>query len=721
MGVSIWEGDKAERVASALEAIAQGGGGGGTDDYEELDNKPSINNVTLVGNKTLSDLGAASASDLSAKYTKPQDGIPASDLASGVIPTVHNVPAGGSAGQVLTKTSGTDYEAEWATPQVATDEQVAEAVDDWLGDNVAQETGYVLDRTLLLSNAAAPADMVGELKNAFSQGNNATFIDAFESGYINSQTDPVPLNTITPSENYVCVVVDCRPYDRFLIKGFGGNGPRLWAFSDSDGNRKSVSSGNEKLETPTIVTAPIYATKFIYNTRGEKFVVKLPPSDNLSYIPTGSTIDSVVTYNTGTKILTIPGSRFYIYKGIGRSYTDSISLDLSSILSSGACSLWMTSSGDVYATAWSGKNNNYGTDVAIGYVFQKNVFINGLNHDRIKILDTDGTRIALKAEHYGAYLCLSNLKYISYDAVNYVLTIPNGIFCVYDGKGSSISSEITVDLSGVVSSNAALLWMKEDKTIYGTVWSGYHPTNNADKLLGYVYKSFVFINGVYPSQIKVTDADTKLVYCFGDSLTAGVGATTIYHMYFHEYNNKYRLFNYGVGGTGFATEFSGTARAGNGVEGRGEQQTLTGSNTVIEVMQSVTGEMPNIIIEAGTNDYSSNVPMDDFQTAVETTLDYALTKTAHVLVLTPIKRGQDGVTHVNNIGKTLKEYCDVIINVCERRGIVYAVGYEVGLAPWNMANQQEFFDRNDYTHPNAKGQARMARHYWDYFLEAVGD
>ena len=166
MGVSIWEGDKAERVASALEAIAQGGGGG-TDDYEELDNKPSINNVTLVGNKTLSDLGVASASDLSAKYTKPQDGIPASDLASGVIPTVHNVPAGGSAGQVLTKTSGTDYEAGWATPQVATDAQVAEAVDDWLGDNVAQETGYVLDRTLLLSNAAAPADLVGTLKNAF--------------------------------------------------------------------------------------------------------------------------------------------------------------------------------------------------------------------------------------------------------------------------------------------------------------------------------------------------------------------------------------------------------------------------------------------------------------------------------------------------------------------------------------------------------------------------
>lgn len=34
-----------------------GGGGGGTSDYTDLNNKPSINNVTLSGNKTGSDLG----------------------------------------------------------------------------------------------------------------------------------------------------------------------------------------------------------------------------------------------------------------------------------------------------------------------------------------------------------------------------------------------------------------------------------------------------------------------------------------------------------------------------------------------------------------------------------------------------------------------------------------------------------------------------------------
>jgi len=38
-------------------AQAGGGGGGGTSDYSDLSNKPQINNVTLSGNKSLSDLG----------------------------------------------------------------------------------------------------------------------------------------------------------------------------------------------------------------------------------------------------------------------------------------------------------------------------------------------------------------------------------------------------------------------------------------------------------------------------------------------------------------------------------------------------------------------------------------------------------------------------------------------------------------------------------------
>lgn len=45
---------------------------------------------------------------------------------------------------------------------------VASAVDSYLGESITQETGYVLDRTLTMANAAAPADLVGDLKSALN-------------------------------------------------------------------------------------------------------------------------------------------------------------------------------------------------------------------------------------------------------------------------------------------------------------------------------------------------------------------------------------------------------------------------------------------------------------------------------------------------------------------------------------------------------------------------
>lgn len=47
---------RVEYLLLQLKAIIEGGGGG-VSDYTELSNKPQINSVTLVGNKSLSDLG----------------------------------------------------------------------------------------------------------------------------------------------------------------------------------------------------------------------------------------------------------------------------------------------------------------------------------------------------------------------------------------------------------------------------------------------------------------------------------------------------------------------------------------------------------------------------------------------------------------------------------------------------------------------------------------
>lgn len=67
-------------------------GGSGTSDYTGLTNKPSINGVTLYGNKTSTNLGLASAADLAGKLDDP---------------------SGGTVGQVLKKTaSGTEWADE---------------------------------------------------------------------------------------------------------------------------------------------------------------------------------------------------------------------------------------------------------------------------------------------------------------------------------------------------------------------------------------------------------------------------------------------------------------------------------------------------------------------------------------------------------------------------------------------------------------------------------
>lgn len=76
-----------------------------TSDYDQLSNRPSINSVTLTGNKTSADLGFATVAtsgsydDLTDKPTIPAAGI----------------PSGGTSGQVLGKSSNTDYAVGWVS------------------------------------------------------------------------------------------------------------------------------------------------------------------------------------------------------------------------------------------------------------------------------------------------------------------------------------------------------------------------------------------------------------------------------------------------------------------------------------------------------------------------------------------------------------------------------------------------------------------------------
>lgn len=85
-----------------------------TTDYDELENKPQINSVTLQGNVGLDELGIPTIASVEDKYTVPEGGIPASDLASGVIPDVSGfyvkpesgIPADDIAAGVIPDVSG---------------------------------------------------------------------------------------------------------------------------------------------------------------------------------------------------------------------------------------------------------------------------------------------------------------------------------------------------------------------------------------------------------------------------------------------------------------------------------------------------------------------------------------------------------------------------------------------------------------------------------------
>ena len=66
--------------------IKTGGSGGGTSDYADLNNKPSINDVVLQGNKTLTELGIAKADET---YTEAEINdllLEKADLENGKIP-----------------------------------------------------------------------------------------------------------------------------------------------------------------------------------------------------------------------------------------------------------------------------------------------------------------------------------------------------------------------------------------------------------------------------------------------------------------------------------------------------------------------------------------------------------------------------------------------------------------------------------------------------------
>lgn len=427
-------------------------------------------------------------------------------------------------------------------------------------------------------------------------------------------------------------------------------------------------------------------------------------------------------YDTVNKTLFLPRG-YAVYKNTILQINDT-TINLDGRLSGSAGLILLDSAGNLSVIPYTANANIKTTiyNVAIvGLIFANNVWINGTPQNMIKIIGDliapDATRGLTNGRF--AYVGIRDGDTVVYDSSTYTIKIPAGFWHI-NGSGLTRGSAVTIDGSSVQSSNAFVIMVDLNGNTEALNWNKVPYIDSHKFIVGYAYRNQVVINGVNPSQIRVTNAaNANFVYCFGDSITAGVGASKLYHMLWNEWDNKNRFKNYGVGSTGFYVEAtSGNVLTGNGVEGVGTPMPALGDNTVLDIMQTVTDPMPNITIAAGTNDWRGNTSASDFRTAVAATLDYALTKTSRVFVMTPIRRQRNDEPDTNQAGLTVKDYADMIIEECVSRGIVYSVGYDVGINPHNAVSKAAF--TTDGLHANNAGHARMARFYYDNLLEALG-
>ena len=136
-----------------------------------------------------------------------------------------------------------------------------------------------------------------------------------------------------------------------------------------------------------------------------------------------------------------------------------------------------------------------------------------------------------------------------------------------------------------------------------------------------------------------------------------------------------------------------------------------------------------IVVSGGTNDYQyswtpfgelGDNTVETFYGALDVLCRGLITKypTKLIFFTTPIKRNQHGSNSrreldttqdvANSLGKTLKDYCDAIKDVCAKYSIPVCDLYSESLLNPNMTAQASMFDSVG-THPNSTGKVIMAR------------
>lgn len=407
-----------------------------------------------------------------------------------------------------------------------------------------------------------------------------------------------------------------------------------------------------------------------------------------------------ITYDSSTKILHFPKGNFITNGNKTFGFPNGSDVNLSEVESSdGAWSIFISMTNQTMkAVNWSSTLTEELSDyLLIGYVYNNTVFIFGVNQSSIIV---NGHIFEQKI---AVINCDNDRTYIEYDYENKVLKQHAGGYWSFLNESKLNTIEQTLQLDESFSYEAYQLFVDKTGNISAKEWTYIGQDN--EYYIGYIYKGNIFIFGLNPRNLLLK---VNTCYFFGDSITAGVGCNIPYHVHLSKWLNIKSL-NYGIGSTGFVVTTTSNVEVGNGVEGKGGYQKESGDNTFLRTMQK-NSNFKYCSIWGGTNDFGGSVELETFKSAVEETLDYALSITPYVVCATPIRRRG---TETNSKGYTLKQYCDIIMTACKERGIPCFDGYTcLGLYPANDTNNSTFYA--DGLHTNNKGQKRQALGYKNY-------
>ena len=169
-----------------------GGGGGGTSNYSDLTNKPKINNVTLQGNKSLSDIGATSADEV---YKKSEVDTALNNKVTKE--TGKGLSTNDFTNDALTKLSGIEPDAE-ANVQSDWNQTDTEA-DDFIKNKPTLGTAASLDMDTALDGTST-----NPVQNKAVQAPIARLIDAGSKNLFDLEVSTFtsrPLDTTTATKN----------------------------------------------------------------------------------------------------------------------------------------------------------------------------------------------------------------------------------------------------------------------------------------------------------------------------------------------------------------------------------------------------------------------------------------------------------------------------------------------------------------------------------------